>query len=74
MKEESERATKPSLPAAACKVEILPLTFGQMQGSHSVCVCVYVGKGKAFNAEISSYNECLLQYDIAKSHFLQVPV
>ena len=58
MKEESERATKPSLPAAACKVEILPLTFGQMQGSHSVCVCVclYVRKGKAFNSEISSHN------------------
>lgn len=41
VKEESERAVKPSLPAAACKVEILPFTFGQMQGSHcGVCACV----------------------------------
>lgn len=41
VKEESERAVKPSpSPQAACKVEILP--FGKMQGSHSgvrVCVC-----------------------------------
>lgn len=44
VKEESERAAKPPLPAAACKFEILPFTFGQMQGScRGVCVCVWLG-------------------------------
>lgn len=44
VKEESERAVKPSSsPQAACKVEILPFTFGQMQGSYSgVCMCANV--------------------------------
>lgn len=43
VKEESERAAKPFLPTAACKVEILPFTFGQMRGSRcGVCVCVCV--------------------------------
>lgn len=38
VKEESEHAAKPSLHATACKVEILPFTFKQMQGPNCVCM------------------------------------
>lgn len=67
VKEESRQGAKPPLPAASCKVEILPFTFGQMQEFSCVCVCVYVHvcKAKAFDSETSSYNKCLLLLDIA---------